>query len=212
MDRESARETSVGGACAKHPVRINREFLRSCEDFAPRARGCTGSFFAGAGRGGPARWPAMKSLRPWMMVIVSLLAGVAWARAADAEFSSDLEAAKARAAKEGKQLVIEFSGRAWCPPCKDLLAEVLPSAEFATFASERVVVHLDYPRRSERTPEKIAASPELQKLQAYLDAYRIEGFPTVVLLQPDGTEVGRVLGYESGMGAAAFLAEFTAKK
>lgn len=147
-----------------------------------------------------------------MALGVSMLLGAAALRAGGVEFSSDLEAAKARAAKEGKQLVIEFSGRTWCPPCKALLAEVLPSDEFAAFAADRVVVHLDYPRKSERTPEKIAASPELQKLKAYADAYKIEGFPTVVLLAPDGTEVGRVLGYEPGMGAAGFLAELTGKK
>lgn len=146
------------------------------------------------------------------MVLVSTLAGVVAVRAADVNFSSDLEAAKALAAKEGKQLVIEFSGRTWCPPCKALLAEVLPSDEFAKFAAERVVVHLDYPRKADRTPEKIAASPELQKLKAYADEFKIEGFPTVVLLDASGKEVGRVLGYEPGMGATKFLEELTGKK
>lgn len=146
------------------------------------------------------------------MVLVSMLAGVVAARAGDVNFSSDLEAAKALAAKEGKQLVIEFSGRTWCPPCKALLAEVLPSDEFAKFASERVVVHLDYPRKSERTPEMIAASPALQKLMALRDEYKIEGFPTVILLDPNGKELGRMLGYEPGMGATAFLAELTGAK
>lgn len=154
----------------------------------------------------------MTMLRSWMLVSAMMLAGALAARAADVNFSSDLEAAKARATKEGKQLVIEFSGRTWCPPCKALLAEVLPSEEFAKFAADRVVVHLDYPRKSERTPEKIAASPELQKLKGYADAYKIEGFPTVVLLDASGNEIGRVLGYEPGMGAAKFLEELTGKK
>ena len=93
--------------------------------------------------------------------------------AAEVSVLSDLDAAKALAAKEGKQIVIEFSGRTWCPPCKALVKEVIPSAEFAAFAATRVVVHLDYPRRSERTPEMIAANPQLAKLMAWAEAYKI---------------------------------------
>lgn len=133
-------------------------------------------------------------------------------RAAEPAVLTDLAAAKALAAKERKQLVIEFSGRTWCPPCKALLAEVLPTPEFAAFARDRVVVHLDYPKRSERTPEKIAADPALAKLIALKDAYKIEGFPTVLLLAPDGAELGRVLGYEDGAGPVKFLAELTGAK
>lgn len=145
-------------------------------------------------------------------MMVAMTAGVAVANAADVDFPSDLDAARARAAKEGKQLVIEFSGRTWCPPCKAMLVEVLPSDEFAAFAASRVVVHLDYPRKSERTPERIAADPALQKLMALRDEYKIEGFPTVVLLDASGQEIGRVLGYEPGMGPQAFLAELTGKE
>lgn len=150
-------------------------------------------------------------LRSWMMVLVSTLAGIVAVRAADVNFSSDLVAARALAAKEGKQLVIEFSGRTWSPPCKALLAEVLSSEEFAKFAAGSVVVHLDYPAKAGRTPESIAASPELRKLMALRDEFKVEGFPTVVLLDASGREIGRVLGYEPGMGTTKFLAELTGK-
>jgi thioredoxin-related protein len=153
----------------------------------------------------------MTLFRSGVMVVALLTAGLAM-RAAEGPVLHDLAAGKALAAKEGKQLVIEFSGRTWCPPCKLLVKEVLPSEAFAAFAADRVIVHLDYPRRSERTPEKIAADPALAKLMAHRDEYKIEGFPTVVLLDAGGKELGRVLGYESGMGAAMFIAELTGGK
>jgi thioredoxin-related protein len=70
-----------------------------------------------------------------------------------------------------------------------------------------VVVHLDYPPLSERTPEKIAANPALAKLMRIKEAYNVPGFPTVVLLDDRGEEVGRVEGFSDGMTVHEFLAE-----
>jgi len=143
------------------------------------------------------------------LFLLGLLTASGALRAGEPAFLSDLAAAKTLAAKEHRQLVIEFSGRTWCPPCKALRAEVIPSPEFAAFAQTRVLVHLDYPRKSERTPEKIAADPALARLMAAKDAFKIEGFPTVVLLDAQGRELGRVLGYEPGQGAAEYLKQLT---
>lgn len=144
-----------------------------------------------------------------IFVILGVVAGVSVARAGAT--ASDLEAALARAAREDKQVVLEFSGRAWCPPCKALAGEVLTSEPFAAFAAERLVITLDFPRKSERTPEKIAADPELARLIELWKAYQVEGLPTVVLLDPHGREIGRVLGYDAGTGPDAFIAELTGK-
>lgn len=141
--------------------------------------------------------------------LLALIVSVLVARA-DVAVLSDLDAAKALAAKEGRQIVVEFSGRTWCGPCQALVREVLSTPEFEQFAANRVVVHLDYPRKSERTPEKVAANPELAKLLALRDAYQLEGFPTVVLLDASGREVNRMVGYEPGMGPAAYLKQLTA--
>lgn len=150
----------------------------------------------------------MKFLRS-LFVMVAMLAGVTLTSVAGVTVHTDLDAAKKLAAKEGKQLMVEFSGRTWCPPCKALVKDVIPSKEFATFAATRVIVHLDYPRKSERTQQHVAASPELAQRMAWHAEYNIEGFPTVVLLDVGGKEIGRVLGYDAAAGAAAFLAELT---
>lgn len=141
-----------------------------------------------------------------------LVSAAASLLAAEPAALSDLDAAKALAAREHKQLVVEFSGRTWCPPCKALLAEVLPSAEFGAFVRDRVYVHLDYPVLRERTPEKLAANPALAKLVAQKDAHAVPGFPTVLLLDADGKEIGRVVGYGAGQGADAYLKQLTGGK
>jgi len=53
------------------------------------------------------------------------------------------------------------------------------------------------------------ANLELARLIAAKDAYAVPSFPTVILLDPDGTEVGRVWNYKSGTGPAAYLAALT---
>ncbi len=146
-----------------------------------------------------------------LALLLSFISGLPLFSAAGATSAADLDAALARGAREGKQIVIEFSGRSWCPACKALTSEVLTTEAFAAFAADRIVVTLDYPRKSERTPEKIAADPELARLVALWKAYEVEGLPTVVLLNPEGKEIGRILGYDAGTGPAAFIAELTGR-
>ncbi|MDP1580572.1 MAG: thioredoxin family protein [Candidatus Didemnitutus sp.] len=122
---------------------------------------------------------------------------------------TDVTAARAKAAAEGKQLVLEFTGSTWCPPCKALHAEVLTSAEFAAYAADKVLALVDYPRAKDRTPEKIAADPELARLIALKDEYKVPGFPTMFVFDAKGQELAKVVGYEKGSGPAAYLAELT---
>lgn len=124
---------------------------------------------------------------------------------------TDLDAGKAKAAAENKLLVLEFTGSTWCPPCKALDAEVLTSAEFAAWAKDKVLVKLDYPKSSERTPEKIAADPALAKLMRLKDEYAIPGFPTLFVFDAQGKELGKMVGYGKGSGPAAYLAKLGVK-
>lgn len=122
---------------------------------------------------------------------------------------TDLDAAKAKAAKEGRKLLIDFTGSTWCPPCKALHAEVLTTPEFAAFSKDFVLVALDFPPMSGRTPEKIAADPALAKLMALKTAYGVPGFPTVLLYDASGKQLAKEVGY--GGGPAAWLAKFAGK-
>src|SRR5262245_9374441 len=69
----------------------------------------------------------------------------------------DLEAAKMVAAKEGKDILMEFTGSDWCPPCKALKRKVFDTEAFQTEAPKHfVLVKLDNPRdKSKQTDKEI---------------------------------------------------------
>ena len=146
----------------------------------------------------------MKLLR--VPAFLLLLAGLVLpASAAYEGWMTDLDAGRARAAAENKRLVVEFTGSTWCPPCKALHAEVLTSAEFKAWAQDKVLVMLDFPRAGERTPEKVAANPELAKLMKLKDEFGVSGFPTLFVFDPAGRPLGKQVGYGRGQGPAAYL-------
>ncbi|MCS6970649.1 MAG: thioredoxin family protein [Planctomycetota bacterium] len=107
--------------------------------------------------------------------------------------------AAARARAENKLILANFTGSDWCGWCIRLKSEVFDTAEFAAWAKEKVVpLVIDFPMRSPLPPAQARENEELQ------NRYRIQGYPTIVILRPDGSEVGR-LGYVRG-GAAAWIA------
>lgn len=117
---------------------------------------------------------------------------------------TDFEAAKATAEAEGKHLLINWTGSDWCGWCKRLDREVFTTPEFVEFANENLVcVKLDFPRR---TPQPEAERKQNQKLLAQ---YRVRGFPTIFLAQPDGKVLLRT-GYRPG-GAPGYVAHLEAK-
>ncbi len=146
-----------------------------------------------------------------LLSLASLLAILVLPLHAYEGWLTDLDAGKAQAAAEGKQLVVEFTGSTWCPPCKALHAEVLTTAEFAAWAKDKVLVKLDYPRASDRTPAKVAADPALAKLMRLKEEFAVPGFPTMFVYDAQGKEVAKVVGYGRGDGPAKYLAQLGAK-
>ena len=68
----------------------------------------------------------------------------------------DFEKAKVQAAKEGKSILMEFTGSDWCPPCIQLEKNVLSQEAFKTGAPKNIILlKLDSPRdKSKQTPEE----------------------------------------------------------
>ncbi len=111
--------------------------------------------------------------------------------AAEAGWTVDFAAAKAAAVKNKKDLLLEFTGSDWCPPCKILKAEVFDKDEFKKAAPQAfVLVKLDYPRdKTHQTEAEIAQNDELQK------RYAISAFPTVILTDAQGRPYAKTAGY-----------------
>ena len=118
-----------------------------------------------------------------------------------AEWLTDMPKAVAQAKAEHKMVFVDFTGSDWCGWCKKFKAEVLTQPEFTTYAAKNLVlVELDY-------PHKIAQSAELKQANKALSIkYGVDGFPTLLLLNADGKELGRQGGYSKG-GPAAFIAK-----
>jgi protein disulfide-isomerase len=136
-------------------------------------------------------------------LLVALAIGCLWLQTQAAESTSltDLPKAEALAKSQNKIVLMDFTGSDWCPWCIKFDKEVLNTPEFQDYAAKNVVlVELDY-------PNKIVQSDDLKKANAALrDQYKIEGFPTLVVLDKNGKEIGRQVGYSEG-GPKAFIAK-----
>jgi len=113
--------------------------------------------------------------------------------------TTDFAAALKTAAAEKKTILLEFTGSDWCPPCMMMKKEVLSQDSFKTFAADKLVfVELDFPRAKEQSPELVKQNDELQT------KFNVEGYPTFILLDSAGKELGRTVGFMDG-GPNAFL-------
>jgi thioredoxin-related protein len=116
------------------------------------------------------------------------------------EWLTDAPAALRKAREENKVVMLDFTGSDWCGWCMRLKSEVFDQPQFASFAQANLVlVEVDFPRHTSLAPAEQAANNALQR------KYKIAGYPTIVLLNASGDEVGRA-GYLPG-GPGAFIRE-----
>lgn len=136
------------------------------------------------------------------ILIAVLAATVFWqVNAAESTWLTDLSKAEAQAKAENKIVLVDFTGSDWCGWCIKFKKEVLDTAEFQAYAAKNVVlVELDFPHKKVQADELKKANAELKK------QYDIHGFPTLLVLNKDGKEIGRQVGYAKG-GPQAFIAK-----
>ncbi|HEY2103262.1 MAG TPA: thioredoxin family protein [Chthoniobacterales bacterium] len=118
---------------------------------------------------------------------------------ADLDWLTNYDTAKTKAKSDNKLMLLDFTGSDWCGWCKRLNAEVFSKPQFQDYAAKNLVlVELDFPKAKPQ-------SDDVKKQNMQLASrYQIEGFPTVIVLNPDGKKVGE-LGYMEG-GPDAFIA------
>ena len=112
---------------------------------------------------------------------------------------TDYEAAKAQAKKEGKDLLISFTGSDWCGPCIRLKKEVFVHDAFKNGVKDQfVLVEVDFPRNKEKLkPETHEQNKKLGK------SYGVRGYPTILLTDAEGRPYHKT-GYRPG-GAEPYL-------
>jgi thioredoxin-related protein len=129
------------------------------------------------------------------------LAGESLAQASGLTWSLDFPQALARAKAGNKMVLIDFTGSDWCPWCIKFDEDVLSKSKFAAYADKNLVLVLaDFPNHTKQSSALKQANQELQK------KFQAEGYPTFVVLNSSGKEIGRQVGYLRG-GPDAFIAE-----
>ena len=118
---------------------------------------------------------------------------------ADTHWLTDYQQALKLAAEQKKTVLLDFTGSDWCPYCIQLKRQVFDTAEFQRFARQKLVlVEIDFPRAKPQSPDVARQNEKLQ------NQFRVRGFPTLILLNPDGQELKRSEGLLEG-GVKGFL-------
>jgi thiol-disulfide isomerase/thioredoxin len=104
--------------------------------------------------------------------------GIAW-------YSGNVESAFATARAQNKPVFL-YWGAKWCPPCHELKATVFSRPDFIEKLKLFVPVYLD------------GDDPGAQK---WGDRFSVSGYPTVLVLRPDQSELARISG---GMDLAQY--------
>lgn len=143
------------------------------------------------------------------LILSALVLAASTGFADNGAWQTDFNKAVAAASKENKPILIDFTGSAWCPACKLMKREVLSKAEFLDFASKNLILF-----EVDMLPTGEAAVPKLDNQNQYLARkFGIDGFPTFVLVDSKGRELGRsdeasILRFVNG-GPKAFIAWLT---
>lgn len=88
----------------------------------------------------------------------------------------DVNAAFAEAKELGRPILL-YWGAEWCPPCAQMKATLFKDAAFVAETEKFVPVYLD---------------GDTKGAQQWGERFGTSGYPTVVILRPDGTEITRI--------------------
>jgi len=136
-------------------------------------------------------------------LFIAVAIGCVWlqTQAADLNWGTDVPKALAQAKADKKMVLLDFTGSDWCGWCIKFDKETLSTDKFADYAKSHLeLVTLDFPNKKPQSDALKSANATLQK------KYNVDGFPTFILLNADGKEIGRQVGYAPG-GPEAFIAE-----
>ena len=143
------------------------------------------------------------TVRVALAAVIFTLAGNAFA---EEGWLVSFEKAKEQAAKEGKPILMEFTGSDWCPPCKALHKNVLVKDVFKKEMPKHfILLKLDNPKdKSKQTEDEKEQYKKLSK------EYKVSGVPSIFLVDVGGKPFFKKVGY-SNQPADAWVKDMVAK-
>lgn len=109
----------------------------------------------------------------------------------------DFAAAQAQAQAENKPMVLDFTGSDWCVWCITLHKQVLDTPAFYAYARDKfVLVEVDLPHNTAGMPDTL-----IQQNNELLKRYKVDTFPTVLVLTPQGRLLGGFVGGRTELAA-----------
>ncbi len=140
----------------------------------------------------------MKKITGALLLVLLLLSSGCGSKDNSLNWYNNLEQAQAVAQKEGKTVLVDFTGSDWCVWCKRLSKEVFSQDAFVKYAKENLIlVKIDFPENILQSPETKFYNDQLAR------RFGVQGYPTIVLLNSKGSLIG-VTGYQPG-GAEAYI-------
>lgn len=91
-------------------------------------------------------------------------------------FQGSLDEAFAKSKEEDRPLFL-YWGAVWCPPCNELKAQVFSHKQIGRLLSSSIPVYLD---------------GDTEMAQSWADKLLVSGYPTMLVILPDGREVMRI--------------------
>ena len=138
-----------------------------------------------------------------LLAAIILFLGATSAFSQEIGWTDDYAKAVTQAKAENKAILLDFTGSDWCGWCMKMKQETLDTPQFRAYAEKSLVlVTVDFPHK---TPQSSAVKLQNEKLNA---KYQADGYPTYVLIDKFGRELGRQSGYLPG-GPTAFIAKFS---
>lgn len=115
-----------------------------------------------------------------------------------AQWLESYDEALRQSAATGRPILADFTGTDWCVWCQRLSEEVFERQEFVDWATENVVLlEVDYPKHGRQSDAIKNQNAELA------ERYQVESYPTILLLDSAGNQLGET-GYVAG-GPSAWI-------
>ena len=131
-----------------------------------------------------------------MILSLVLVASVTFAQGVAFEPDGTLLPQAAAKAKKENKLVFVDCYTQWCGPCKKMERDIFPQAKVGKFMNERFV--------------NVKIDMEASYAEGLTKEWQVSGYPTFIIFNADGEEIGRFMGGSDADGFIARVAEKSA--